>query len=155
MHRRAVGEHNGWTKRGARTWIAPRHDGSHVIAARIEAGNGLSIAGEHLRVGVRRKSRADRNVGRQDRKRIERRRTYGADARIGLVGGIAVKTIELGFTLVEIDINAGLGKTIVTRDRAVQLHRIYTGLAGKLFERLRAVEISTRRRIFPDWRWPG
>ena len=122
MHRRAVGEHNGWTKRGARTWIAPRDDGSHVIAARIEAGNGLSIAGEHLRIGARRKSRADRNVGRQDRKRIERRRTYGADAaRIGLVGGIAVKTIEFGFTLVEIDINTGLGKTIVTRDREVTI----------------------------------
>ena len=66
------------------------------------------------------------------------------------MGGIAVEAVELGFTLAEIDIDTGLGKAIVTRDRVVQLHRIDGDLAGKLFERLCAARDIHCRRIFPD-----
>lgn len=129
---RTVGGHDCWTERCPRSRIAPRHDRSHVIAAGVKAGNWLSVAAEHARIRISRKSRADCNVGRPDRKRIEWRRRYRPDARVGFVPCIAVEAVELGFTLTEIDIDTGRGKTVVTRDGVAQLRGIGGDFAGEL-----------------------
>src|SRR5262245_35486586 len=124
VHRGTVGKYDGRTKRRPRTRIASPHDGGHVIAAGVQAGNGRSIAAKHARIRISGEPRAHRDVGRPDSERVERRRRGRTDTRIGFMVGIAIETVELNFPLREINIDAGLGETVVTRDRPFELLRI-------------------------------
>src|SRR5262245_24652060 len=166
VHRGAVGKHDGRTKRRARTGITSSHDRGHVIAAGVEAGNGRSIAAKHARIRIRGEPRTDRDVSRPDLERVERRRRYWADARIRFVVGIAIEPVELNFPLCEIDIDTGLGKAIVTRDRAFELLRINSDLPGELlncasahniaavdeFLRITVARINDAQAVFPQER---
>ena len=91
---------------------------------------------------VGRKSGADRDVGRPHCKRIEGRRDQRPNARVGSMTGIPIEAVQLGFALTKIDVDAGLGKGIVARDRGTQLPAINTNLSGKRFEDWRANKIA-------------
>ena len=71
MHRGAVGEHDCRTERRAGSRIAACHHRRHVVSAGVEAGNGSAVAAQHARIGIGRKSGADRDIGRPDRKGVK------------------------------------------------------------------------------------
>ena len=123
MHGGTIGKYDCRTKCRARPRVTPRHHRRHIIAARIETWNGGSVVTKNARIGVGRKSGADRDVGRPHCKRIEGRRDQRPNARVGFMTGIPIEAVQLGFALTKIDVDAGLGKGIVARDRAYTVAR--------------------------------
>ena len=53
--------------------------------------------------------------------------------------GITIEAVQLGFALSEIDVDAGLGKSIVARDGAAELLCINSNFAGE-FSKIRCAD---------------
>src|SRR5512133_3470629 len=61
--------------------------------------------------------------------------------------GVTVEAVQLGLSFAEIDVDTGLGKTIIACDRRAQLPRINTNLARKLVEQKRADKITIVNKL--------
>ena len=148
MHGGTVGEYDGRAQCRARPRITASHHRCHVIAAGIETWDRLSVVRKNARVRVCRKPRTDRDVGRPNRKRIEGRLDQRPYTRVRLVIGIAVEAVQLGFAFAEIDVDTGLGKPIVARDRVTQLPCINTNPVGKFSKIRRADNVPVVDELF-------
>jgi|SRR6516165_4726187 len=115
MHGGPVGEYDSRTECCARPRIAASHHRRHVVPAGIEAWDRLSIVPENACVRIGRKTGADRDVCRPNRKRIEGRLDQRPNARVRFVVGVTIEAVQLCFAFAEVDVDAGPGKSIVAQ----------------------------------------
>ena len=111
--------------------IGPGHDGSHVVAAGIQAVDGLPFRVEHACIDVGGEPGADGDVRRPDGDRVEWRRCKRADAGIGLVARVAVEAVELGLAFAEVDVHPGHCELVLARDGVAQRRGRHTDLSGQ------------------------
>jgi hypothetical protein len=93
------------------------HDRGHVVAACIEADDGLAIPIDDARIGVSSQSHGADRFSRPDGECIIRRGKDAAETRIWLLVGVPVKPFEIRFALVKIGVDACPGKPVESMNR--------------------------------------
>src|SRR6266542_2884516 len=126
----------------ARPGIFAAHYRLHVVAACVEAVDRLIGVVEHATVAVGAQAKACAERRRIDLNGAERRLFDRAEARVGLMGSIAVETVVTVVALAELGINARPRVRVVRLYGLRQSGRVDARVARELVQRVAHMEVT-------------